>query len=268
MQTAYLYEQKNQPAHAILHQRKVIELLTSAEDQEQSSIVLARLLSDDRLRRYDEANRILSPLVQQRADAAFARGTLNLRLRNFVQAEHDFTTAIEFDDAPLYHYYRAVGRSESGDYSGMEEDLKAAISKENNFAEAYNFLGYTFAEKNIRNDESLKLLGHALALQPFNASFLDSIGWANFRAGKKELARYHLSLAVILSERDESADPVIYEHLGDVCASLNLFDKSIDAYKKALYLLREKLNEKDASAVQKMKDQKTQIEKKLKELNT
>ena len=55
-------------------------------------------------------------------------------------------------------------------------------------APALNYLGYMLAERGERLDESVSFLKKALQIEPENGSYLDSLGWAYFKADKLDLA--------------------------------------------------------------------------------
>ncbi len=66
-----------------------------------------------------------------------------------------------------------------------------------------------------------------------NAAYVDSLGWVLFRRGKVAEARKELERAAALPDGD---DPVIFEHLGDVYATLKLPAAARRAWEQALRL--------------------------------
>jgi len=56
------------------------------------------------------------------------------------------------------------------------------------------------------------MIKHALETEPNNASYLDSLGWVEFRKGKFDQALNNLLSAAKTADHD---DPVIFEHIGD-----------------------------------------------------
>ncbi|MES1211589.1 MAG: tetratricopeptide repeat protein, partial [Acidobacteriota bacterium] len=81
-----------------------------------------------------------------------------------------------------------------------------------NFHAALNYLGYTYAESGENLEEALALVGRAVALEPDNGAYVDSLGWTYHQLGRHEQARGYLERAVRL----EPADATLQEHLGDV----------------------------------------------------
>jgi len=75
-----------------------------------------------------------------------------------------------------------------------------------------NYLGYMFAERNIRLDEAEKLISKALDLEPGNGAFEDSLGWVYYRLNKLDEAADELRMAI----DKVGKDPTVHDHLGDV----------------------------------------------------
>ena len=70
-------------------------------------------------------------------------------------------------------------------------------------AQAYNYLGFMWADQNIHLDEAEDYIKRALAAEPENGAYLDSLGWLHYRQGKYEQALAELlSAAAELKEED------------------------------------------------------------------
>jgi tetratricopeptide (TPR) repeat protein len=79
-------------------------------------------------------------------------------------------------------------------------------------AATLNYLGYMNADRGVKLDESLNFIKQALALEPNNGAYLDSLGWAYFKLGKYDLAEENLNKAAV----HMGSDPTVQEHLGDL----------------------------------------------------
>ncbi len=75
-----------------------------------------------------------------------------------------------------------------------------------------NYLGYMLADRGTRLDEALGYIRRAVALDPQNGAYLDSLGWAYYKMGNYELAEENLRRA---SERTAD-DPTIHDHLAEL----------------------------------------------------
>lgn len=93
----------------------------------------------------------------------------------------------------------------------METSLRKIIELAPNNQHAYNALGYSFAERNIRLDEAYGLIDKALKLAPDDPFIIDSMGWVQFRLGRLKEAETSLRRAYELRP-----DAEIAVHLGEV----------------------------------------------------
>ena len=94
-------------------------------------------------------------------------------------------------------------------------------------------MGYMWADHNMNLDEAEAMIRRALESEPNNASYLDSLGWVEFRKGKFDQALSDLLRATKAAERE---DPVVFEHIGDTYLKLNRIPEALEAWKKALAL--------------------------------
>src|SRR5690606_19809839 len=85
------------------------------------------------------------------------------------------TAEIKYDLAMLYE--------RQGRYDDFERLMRRIIELAPDNANAYNSLGYTFADRNTQLDEAEALLERALVLEPDNPYILDSVGWYLYRTG-------------------------------------------------------------------------------------
>jgi tetratricopeptide (TPR) repeat protein len=109
----------------------------------------------------------------------------------------------------LYDHAMAAERLDKLDV--MEASLRRVIEIRPESAHAYNALGYTFADRNIRLDEARELLSKALQLAPNDAHILDSMGWLLFRQQNLPMALEYLRKAYAIQPEAEIA-----VHLGEV----------------------------------------------------
>jgi tetratricopeptide (TPR) repeat protein len=113
------------------------------------------------------------------------------------------------DAAVLYDTAMAAEKVDRLD--AMERNLRQVIALRPEYAHAYNALGYTLADRNVRLEEARTLIEKARALAPDDAFILDSEGWLYFRLGQLPKARELLDRAWRMKpEADVAA------HLGEV----------------------------------------------------
>jgi tetratricopeptide (TPR) repeat protein len=161
--------------------RKLLHELTAVGEREQAQVVIAegQILRD--------ANRLPDAL------SVFKEG-----LKRFP------------DNTDLLYDY-AMTAEKSNQLDVMEKALRKVIQLAPGNQHAYNALGYSFAERNMRLPEAYALIEKALSLAPEDPFILDSMGWVQFRMGKLKEAEDLLRHAYGLR-----ADAEIAVHLGEV----------------------------------------------------
>jgi tetratricopeptide (TPR) repeat protein len=101
----------------------------------------------------------------------------------------------------------------------MERRLRRLIELRPSNPQAYNALGYAYADRNERLPEARQLIEKAFSLAPEDAAILDSMGWVLFRLGDLPGALSYLERSH--GRRD---DPEIAAHLGEVLWSMGRRD--------------------------------------------
>jgi predicted Zn-dependent protease len=136
----------------------------------------------------------------------------------------------------------------SGDHDAAAEVFLSLLEANPDHAPTLNYLGYMWADNNVNLDRAREMLVRAVAQEPSNAAYVDSLGWVHYRLGNLEEAEKYLSEAASLMPRD----PTIQEHLGDVLSKRGDFARALTVYRTALALgpeakdadkLREKIAE-------------------------
>ncbi|KAA0890124.1 tetratricopeptide repeat protein [Pusillimonas sp. ANT_WB101] len=130
------------------------------------------------------------------------------------------STEIKYDLAMLYE---RQGRMED-----FETLMRRVIELDPNNANAYNSLGYTYADQNRKLDEAQDLLERALDLDPDNPFILDSVGWYFYRTGDYEAAIEYLKRS--LSQMDSIE---VVAHLGEVLWVSGRRDEAMKVWSKA-----------------------------------
>jgi tetratricopeptide (TPR) repeat protein len=93
----------------------------------------------------------------------------------------------------------------------MERVLRRVIELKPDHHHAYNALGYSLAERNLRLPEARDLVAKAVELAPNDPFIADSLGWVEFRLGNQTQALLHLKRAYA-----SRPDTEIAAHLGEV----------------------------------------------------
>jgi Flp pilus assembly protein TadD len=93
----------------------------------------------------------------------------------------------------------------------MERLLRSLIAANPQDPHAYNALGYSLAERNLRLDEAKALITKALSLSPGDPFITDSLAWAEYRSGNIAEA-----LRLLQAAFKDKPDAEIAAHLGEV----------------------------------------------------
>ena len=130
-----------------------------------------------------------------------------------------------FPKNPDLLYDFALLAEKAGRVEVMEKVLREVMVLAPDNHHAYNALGYSLAERNIRLQEALALITRALEMAPGDPFIMDSMGWVQYRLGNLDDAEIHLRRAYALRR-----DPEIAVHLGEV-----LFQKGKQADAQELW---------------------------------
>lgn len=121
---------------------------------------------------------------------------------------------------------------EQGREQKAMEHMEEIISLDSDHAKALNFLGYTLVEQGQNLFRAKILIEKALALDPENGYYLDSLAWYQYTIGHHQKAWDTIQTAVSLV----ADDPVIWEHYGDIARALDQKKHASKGYRQALEL--------------------------------
>ena len=138
------------------------------------------------------------------------------RVKEWDKAEESIDKAIDLSSKPedkdyalfvagsIYERQKKYDKAEEAFHKVLADDPKDAMT--------LNYLGYMLADRGTRLDEALGYIRRAVALDPQNGAYLDSLGWVYYKMGNYELAEENLRRA---AERMND-DPTIHDHLGEL----------------------------------------------------
>jgi len=134
-----------------------------------------------------------------------------------------------FKNSAEFKYDYAMLAERMGNTVLMEQLLREAIKIKPDYAVAYNALGYSFADRNIKLDEAKINIEIALSLEPRNHYIMDSMGWVQYRLGNIDVALDFLRKAYEIKK-----DPEISAHLGEVLWHANKIDEAQKIWDESL----------------------------------
>ncbi len=207
---------------------------------------LAELLLT-RLRENDRAVRLLQDARRRFPNTPQLTYLLAIALR---EARHEQEAVTTFEEAlheseatgqeivnDRFYFEYGAAAERAGLYDKAADLFKRAIELDPaDAAQASNYLGYMWADQNMQLEEAETYIKSAIAAEPDNAAYLDSLGWLHYRQGKYEQALAELlNSAHAMSEED----PTVFEHIGDTYAALEQKAEALDYYQRALLLDQE-----------------------------
>ncbi|MXY27579.1 tetratricopeptide repeat protein [Candidatus Poribacteria bacterium] len=201
-------------------------------------------------RRVRSADRVT--LTMRLQEMRHALGQIYLRFNVPRKAINIFAKILE-TDANYVPALSGIGMAYQmlDDLKRAEDYLRKAIelSSKSELPDAYNALGYLYAEQGIKLDEAAALVRRALKSSPTSGAYLDSLGFIYFKQGKLDAAIENLELAI----RYLPDTPEILLHLADAYLQKGLKEKALQTLEQAVRLepdnaeLRQKLDAVKAS---------------------
>jgi tetratricopeptide (TPR) repeat protein len=215
---------------------KAVELAAAARARQPKNLRLMNLEAQARLQHGDSAKaiEILEQAVQafpNDVQAHVALAGVFSEARQFNRAEDVLTRAsTQFPSDINVPFQLGAVLEEQNRHADAERAFRKALAIDPMHAPTLNYLGYMLAERGQRLDEAVMLIAQAVKIDPFNGSYLDSLGWAYFKQGKLDQAREYL----VKAGEQMPVNSVVQEHVGDVLFALRDVDGAIAAWQRAL----------------------------------
>ncbi len=164
-------------------------------------------------------------------DAYLAASDALMRQKHYAEAEALLLEGLRRtpDDDRLL-FARGAAMERLGRISQAEKILGRAVTVNPKNAMALNYLGFMLADTGHRLADSVALVERALAIDPDNPAYLDSLGWALFKMSRFEAAEEKLRAAL----RYDRADPEIREHLGDLLSATGRVEEAMREWQAAM----------------------------------
>jgi tetratricopeptide (TPR) repeat protein len=165
-----------------------------------------------RLQAAREYLRTVAATPEQRVQLLLAESQLLRDARMHQEAFDLLAEALAREpDQPELLYDQALTAEKLDRFDVLESNLKRLIQVKPDHAHAYNALGYSLADRNLRLAEAKKLIEKALELAPEDYYIIDSMGWVLYRMGDLKGAVRYLRQAW-----EGRPDGEIGAHLGEV----------------------------------------------------
>ena len=139
--------------------------------------------------------------------------------------------AVSFPQDTDVLYDQAMMAEKLGQLADMERLLRQVITLKPDGYNAYNALGYSFADRKIRLSEAKQLIQKALEFAPADPFIRDSLGWVEFRLGNLAEASQILADAYKTKPNAEIA-----AHYGEVLWTQGERDKALAIWREGMLL--------------------------------
>lgn len=211
-----------------------LQRIDSAEDMLNAQLRRATLLA--RQGKLEEARKLIRSQPEKFPADARQKVTAEVQLlrdsRQY-QAAYDLLAEAASrtpDDFDLV-YDMAMVAEELGRLDEMERLLRRVIDNKPEYPHAYNALGYSLADRNIRLPEARQLILKALEYAPDDPFINDSLGWVEFRSGNLAQA-----LSILQAAFKARPDAEIAAHLGEVLWSMDQRDQAVTVWREGAKL--------------------------------
>jgi tetratricopeptide (TPR) repeat protein len=178
-----------------------------------------------------EARELIHQIPANNADEQRSRVLAEVQLlreHRQWQVAFDLLSANTGDDIDLI-YEQAMLAEKLNKLDEMETLLRKVIAQNPSYYNAYNALGFSLADRNIRLPEAKQLIVKALTFAPDDPFITDSLGWVEFRIGNLGAALTYLQKAY-----KDRADAEIAAHLGEVLWKLKRQDEALKVWREGL----------------------------------
>lgn len=186
------------------------------------------------LGRDTEADRVLAELTASgETEVLMLAAEACQREERFERSVSYLERVVAGEDEPLQAlFWLGAAYERTGRKNEAESQFRRFLEVQPDSAPALNYLGYMWADDGENLDEAIELVERAVALDPDNGAYIDSLGWAYFKVGKYDEARVNLERAVELV----GEDAVVLEHLGDLYEAVGDRQQAVELYRRALRL--------------------------------
>ncbi|PQA82614.1 hypothetical protein C5F52_13545 [Limnohabitans sp. TS-CS-82] len=178
-----------------------------------------------------EARQLLAQLPSRNADEQRSRLLAEVQLlreHRQWQTAYELLATVSANDTDLL-YEQAMLAEKLNRLDDMEKLLRNVMQLDPSYHNAYNALGFSLADRNLRLDEAKQLIIKALTFVPDDPFITDSLGWVEFRLGNASAALTYLQKAY-----KDRTDPEIAAHLGEVLWHLQRTDDARKVWREAL----------------------------------
>jgi tetratricopeptide (TPR) repeat protein len=230
------YYQKGDMENAV---KQLQSIKPEANVYEDSILVQTRILKDS-----ENLDGAIQLLEKELADSSTRKPSFIIFLASLYRQKEEIERGREVyeqgmelfpDNVDLLYSY-GIFLEKIKDQEQAMAIMQQVLNLEPDNAAALNYVGYTWADKNVHLEKAYEYIKKAVDLMPQDGYIRDSLGWVYFKMDDTDQAIIELERALEMVD----SDPVIHEHLGDVYLhkgdeqkALSLFEKAYELYEDA-----------------------------------
>jgi tetratricopeptide (TPR) repeat protein len=126
------------------------------------------------------------------------------------------------------HFHLALAWDKARRFDRAVPFLRRVLTLNPDHHVALNYLGYSWADRGENLEEALTLVRRAVALDPENPAYGDSLGWVFFRLG-----RWNEAVAALAAAAPKAHDGIVWRHYGDALVKGGRADEALRAWREA-----------------------------------
>ena len=199
---------------------RLLEAVNSGNNFFEARLLLARVLvqSGQSERALVILKQIQSASAEYAINAYLIESSIHQNEEQYDRAWYILNQGLQlFKDDEQLLYARAMLAESQDNLESMEKDLMHLLELDPENANAMNALGYSWANRGMRLQESKQYIQQAYQLEPDSAAIIDSMGWVYYRLGDLVQAEKYLRMAIEVGPADQE----IFHHIIEVLEANN-----------------------------------------------
>lgn len=224
-----VYEEKKMLQNAFDEYMKIEKGSTYFGEARLHAAYLAKMLGK---------NEVAMKVIEESISSKVDNPQLYFLLAQFHEDKKNYNKALEtlnlaenkFPKNAQVVFYKGTIQDKMNLKDDMVKSMKKVLEFDAEHAQAMNYLAYSWAEMNMELDLAEKYARTAVKKEKDDAFVLDTLGWVLYKKGKYKEAADILEKAHAM----QPAAGIIAEHLGDIYAKIEKFDKAWSFFLKAI----------------------------------
>lgn len=234
VQAYLLLAQVSEQGHKLDEAKAYLQKIDSPTDALRVQRRYAGILA--RQGKIDEARKIIRAVPELQASDALDKINAEVQLlrdsRQYAAAYQLLQEAVaRYPEDTELVYDQAMLAEKVGKPDEMESLLRKVMQAKPDYHHAYNALGYSLADRNIRLTEARELVHKALEFAPNDPFIIDSLAWVEFRSGNLAEA-----LRLLTDAFQSRPDAEIAAHLGEVLWATGQRERASSVWKEGVGL--------------------------------